>query len=145
MIAKGWTLAGAESCTGGLIGHIITNNSGSSAYFWGGIMSYAYEVKESAVGVPHEMLMAHGAVSEPVALAMARGVRDRLGVDVGYSVTGIAGPLGGTPTKPVGTTYMAVVTPDSERVEHHLWADDRKGNKMLSAQAVLDLLMTMCA
>jgi PncC family amidohydrolase len=138
---RGWTLGTAESCTGGLVAHYITNLSGSSAFFLGGLVSYANQVKCDLLGVPEAMLLAHGAVSEQVALAMAQGIRRLMGVDVGVSVTGIAGPLGGTETKPVGTVYIAVASPAGQRVMHRQWGIDRLGNKDLSARAALDLAL----
>ncbi len=139
--SRGWTLGTAESCTGGLVAHYITNLSGSSAFFLGGVVSYANQVKCDLLGVPKEMLLAHGAVSEQVALAMAQGIRRLVGVDVGISVTGIAGPMGGTETKPVGTVYIAVASPAGQRVIHRQWQADRLGNKDLSALAALDLVL----
>lgn len=138
----GLTLATAESCTGGLIAHRLTNIPGSSSYFVGGVVAYAYEAKEALLGVRRETLMQYGAVSEQVALEMARGVRQRLGADLGLSVTGIAGPGGGTPEKPVGLTYIALVGPQGERCERHTWPGDRWENKTLSAEAALRLLLT---
>ena len=107
---RGWTLAVAESCTGGLLGHRITNVSGSSAYFEGGIISYSNEAKEAVLAVPREILIEHGAVSRETALAMARGARRVLGTDLAVSVTGIAGPGGATAEKPVGLAYIAPVS-----------------------------------
>ncbi len=135
------TLGVAESCTGGLVGHRLTNVPGSSAYFIAGIVAYAYEAKEALLGVPHDVLAREGAVSEAVVLAMARGIRQALGVDIGLSVTGIAGPTGATPIKPVGLTYIALVAPDEERVQRHVWSGDRISNKEQSAQAALRLLL----
>jgi nicotinamide-nucleotide amidase len=135
------TLGVAESCTGGLIGHRLTNVPGSSSYFIGSIVAYAYEAKEALLGVPHDLLAREGAVSEPVVLAMARGVRKVLSTDIGLAVTGIAGPGGATPTKPVGLTYVALVAPGVERVQRHVWAGDRASNKQQSAEAVLRLLL----
>jgi PncC family amidohydrolase len=140
LAARGLTLGVAESCTGGLVGHALTNVSGSSAHFWGGIIAYANDVKRDVVHVPEALLIAHGAVSRPVAIAMAEGVRRVLGVDVGLAVTGIAGPAGGTPDKPVGTVHIAVVGPWGEAAEHHVWDADRLANKVRSALAVLALL-----
>lgn len=141
--AKGWTLATAESCTGGLIGHAITNVAGSSSYFLGGIIAYANEAKCRLLGVPQALLTAYGAVSREVALAMAQGARQALGADVAVSATGIAGPSGGSIEKPVGTVYIAVSTPLGEACEHHLWPLDRLGNKLLSAEAGLRLLVSL--
>ncbi|MBQ8207184.1 MAG: competence/damage-inducible protein A [Clostridia bacterium] len=108
LIAKGKTIATAESCTGGLIAKRITDVSGSSAVFLGGCVTYANSAKESLIGVKHETLAAHGAVSEQVAIEMARGVRQALGTDIAIATTGIAGPGGGTPQKPVGTVWVGI-------------------------------------
>ncbi|MGI9626868.1 MAG: CinA family protein [Longimicrobiales bacterium] len=110
---RGWTLATAESCTGGLLGKTITDRPGSSAFYAGGVIAYANEIKVSQLGVSPEDLAAHGAVSESVAAQMADGVRDRFASDVALSVTGVAGPGGGTDQKPVGTVWMAVRHPGS--------------------------------
>jgi nicotinamide-nucleotide amidase len=134
-------LATAESCTGGLVAHLITNVSGSSAYFVGGLVAYADEVKEQHLGVAKQTLVAHGAVSEETAREMARGVRSRFGVDVGLSVTGIAGPTGGTLEKPVGLVYIALSAPDAEICQRHVWQGGRRANKEQSAEAVLRLLL----
>ena len=141
LLARGWRLATAESCTGGLIGHAITNISGSSAFYQGGVVAYSYEAKTTLLGVSQEMLTAHGAVSHTVAYAMARGVRQLLGTEVGIAVTGIAGPTGGTPTKPVGTVYVAISSPRGDETRHYVWDQDRLGNKMLSAAAALALVL----
>jgi len=136
----GLTLAVAESCTGGLLGHRITNVPGSSAYFLGGVIAYSNRVKEEVLGVSHETLQRVGAVSEETALQMARGVRRLLKADIGVAVTGIAGPTGGTPTKPVGLVYVAISTPDYERCEKHIWQGNREENKRLSSEAALKLV-----
>ena len=138
---RGWTLAVAESCTGGLLGHLITNVSGSSAYFAGGVISYSNEAKEAVLGVPHQILIEHGAVSRETALAMARGARRVLGTDLAVSVTGIAGPTGGTPEKPVGLVYIGLAAEDAEFAEKHVWAGDRESNKAQSAEAALKLIL----
>jgi len=138
---RGLTLAVAESCTGGLLGHRITSVSGSSAYFQGGVISYSNEAKERLLGVPLQTLVEHGAVSEETALAMARGARRLLATDLALSITGIAGPSGGTPEKPVGLTYIALAAEDAEVVEKHIWQGDRSQNKELSAEAALKLLL----
>lgn len=138
--ARGLTLATAESCTGGLIGHLITEIPGSSAYFVGGIIAYSNEVKERLLGVSAETLAREGAVSARCAAEMARGARERLAADVAVSVTGIAGPTGGTPEKPVGLTYIHLSTPDAEHGERHLWQGTRWENKRASARAALLLV-----
>ncbi|MBN1954708.1 MAG: nicotinamide-nucleotide amidohydrolase family protein [Anaerolineae bacterium] len=137
---RGLTLAAAESCTGGLVGHRLTNVPGSSEYYLGSVTAYAYEAKERLLGVRHATLYEHGAVSPETALEMARGIRQVLWADLGVSVTGIAGPGGGTPEKPVGLVYVALAAADGEWVERHVWPGDRQANKAASAEAVLDLL-----
>jgi len=131
----------AESCTGGLLGHRITNVSGSSSYFRGGVISYSNEVKESILGVPEETLIEHGAVSKETAQAMAQGARRLLGTDVALSVTGIAGPTGGTTEKPVGLVYVGLAAEGTDLWEKHIWQGDRAENKQQSAQAALELLL----
>ncbi len=138
---RGWSIGTAESCTGGLIGDELTNRAGSSAYFLGGIISYDNRVKAQALGVRVETLAQHGAVSEQCAVEMARGVRAALSLDVGVSATGIAGPGGGTPEKPVGLVYIGVSTPLVERVERHVWNDERVNNKRQTADAALRLVL----
>ncbi len=138
---RGWTLGTAESCTGGLIGDIITDRPGSSAYFLGGVIAYSNDVKRHLLGVSEATLLRHGAVSERCALEMARGVRKALGADVGVSATGIAGPDGGTMDKPVGLTFVGVSSPIGEQVEHNVWPYDRAGNKQATTDAALKLLM----
>jgi PncC family amidohydrolase len=138
--ARGLTLALAESCTGGLIAHRITNVPGSSDYFLGGVVSYSNDAKEHILGVQHRTLLAYGAVSEPTVREMARGARRIFGADLAVSVTGIAGPTGGTPDKPVGLTFVGLSAPDGEWCERHTWHGDRETNKARSAEAALDLL-----
>jgi len=109
---RGLTIAAAESCTGGLMMSRLTDVPGSSSYVVGGAVVYSNELKTSLAGVDPALIAAHGAVSEPVAVALAEGIRSRTGASIGVGITGIAGPTGGTPTKPVGTTCIAVVMPD---------------------------------
>lgn len=139
---RGLTLGLAESCTGGLIAHRITNISGSSNYFLGGAVTYSNQAKEKLLGVPHQTLLEYGAVSEETARAMARGARRLFSSDLALAVTGIAGPTGGTPEKPVGLVYIALATPDEERCERYIWKGDRLQNKAQSAQAALELLIS---
>lgn len=134
------TIATAESCTGGLVAARITGMSGSSAYFLGGIVSYSNEAKHRLLGVPDLMLERYGAVSVDVALAMARGVRRKIGTDIGIATTGIAGPTGATPTKPVGLVYIALAADGVERCRRYLWNGDRLSNVTASAEAALRLV-----
>ncbi len=108
LVERGLTLATAESCTGGNIARLLTAQAGASAYFKGGVVAYSNEVKESVLGVKHETLEAHGAVSEETVREMVEGVRTRIGADLAIATTGVAGPDGGTPEKPVGTVWIAV-------------------------------------
>ena len=141
LLERKWTLAVAESCTGGQIGHTLTNLPGSSAFFEGGVVVYSYEAKTKLLGVTPELLLEHGAVSHAIAYELARAVRRLLGTHVGISATGIAGPSGGTPTKPVGTVYVAVSSPYGDETRRYVWDRDRPGNKELSVAAALALVL----
>ncbi len=134
------TLATAESCTGGLIGHRITSVSGSSAYYLGGVIAYSNEAKIRELGVDADVLKQHGPVSEEIARQMADGARARLGADYGLSVTGIAGPTGGTPDRPVGLVYMAVADRTRSWARRYIWSGERDVVKTWSSQMALDLL-----
>lgn len=134
------TLAIAESCTGGLLGDMLTNAPGSSDYFLGGVIAYSNRVKEQLLGVRSETLLREGAVSEATALEMARGARRLFGSDLALATTGIAGPGGGTEGKPVGLVYIALVAPDRELCERQIWSGDRLQNKRRSAERALALL-----
>jgi PncC family amidohydrolase len=138
---RGLTLALAESCTGGLIGNLITDVAGSSDYFLGSAVTYANSAKQNLLGVRTETLLAHGAVSAETATEMARGARRIFGADIATAVTGIAGPGGDTPGKPVGLVYIHLSAADAEIGEQHVWGADRMGNKLLSAEAVLRLVV----
>jgi PncC family amidohydrolase len=140
-LGRGLTVAVAESCTGGLLGHVITEVSGSSGYFLGGPIAYSDAAKQALLGVPAEVLQAHGAVSAQVAIAMAHGARERLASDIAVAITGIAGPEGGTPAKPVGLTYVAIVDAAGDDVRRHVWTGDRAENKIASARAALEILV----
>jgi len=139
--ARGLTLALAESCTGGLVADTITNVAGSSQFLLGGVVAYANEAKEKILGVPAETLAEHGAVSEEVARAMARGARRLLGADLGLGITGIAGPGGATPAKPVGLVHIAVAGPWGETARRLVLDGERLANKRGFAQAALGLLI----
>ena len=141
LVARRLTLAIAESCTGGLIGHRLTNVPGSSEYFLGGLIAYSYLAKERLLGVQPGTLQTFGAVSEPTVREMARGVCQALGAHVGVAVTGIAGPGGGTADKPVGLTWIALCAPGFERAERYVWTGDRAANKEASAEAALRLVL----
>jgi PncC family amidohydrolase len=138
---KGLRLAAAESCTGGLIGHLITNVPGSSTYYVGSVTAYAYEAKVRMLGVSWQTLETYGAVSEETVIEMARGVRLALAADIGVSVSGIAGPDGGTPDKPVGTVWIGLSSAEDEYARHYLWSGDRLAVKEQSAQQALKLLV----
>ncbi|HXQ95483.1 MAG TPA: CinA family protein [Candidatus Acidoferrales bacterium] len=140
-VSTGLSLVTAESCTGGLIGHAITEHPGSSAYYAGGAVAYSDAAKSDLLDVPQATLRAHGAVSAQVAAAMAEGARRRLGADLAVAVTGIAGPDGGSDAKPVGLTYVAVAGVAGNEVRRHVWHGDRADNKVRSAEAALRLLL----
>ncbi len=137
----GLRLAVAESCTGGLVGHRITNIPGSSTYYMGSVTAYAYEAKVRLLGVRWETLEKYGAVSKETVLEMACGVRRALAADIGMSISGIAGPGGGTPEKPVGTTWIGLSAEGVDEAWYFHWAGDRLAVKEQSAQAVLQLLV----
>ena len=133
------TIATAESCTGGLIGDRLTNISGSSLYYKGGIVAYSNSVKEKTIGVKKETLDSAGSVSEDTALEMARGIRNELNADIGLSTTGIAGPKGGTKEKPVGLVYIAISYDSGEKVYRFTFTPYRKTNKLMTSQAALNI------
>lgn len=139
----GARLAVAESCTGGLLGERLTAVPGASRTFVGGVVAYANDLKASELAVPQALLDQHGAVSEPVVRAMAEGVRHRFGVAAGLAVTGIAGPTGGTPEKPVGTVWLAACLEGRSEAALRRFAGDREDVRRRSAQAALDLMRRM--
>jgi PncC family amidohydrolase len=139
-MARGISMAAAESCTGGLIAHLLTRVPGVSAVFPGSIVSYANEAKADLLRVPLDDLQRYGAVSEPVALAMARGARTIFAANLAVSTTGIAGPGGATLTKPVGLVYVAVASETGERCERYLFQGTRIQNIEAATAAALDLL-----
>lgn len=134
------TLATAESCTGGMIGSMLTEISGSSAYYLGGVVSYANSAKRDLLGVSEEDLTNHGAVSREVAEAMARGARERFGSDLAVSVTGIAGPTGGSPEKPVGTVWIAVAGSDGVTAKQMQFGSERAVTRLRAANVALDMV-----
>ncbi|HEX5809500.1 MAG TPA: CinA family protein [Anaerolineales bacterium] len=136
-----WKLVVAESCTGGLLGSRITDVPGSSEYFLGGVIAYAYEAKVELLGVSWETLNTKGAVSQETVIEMARGACQRLKGDIAVSVSGIAGPGGATPEKPVGTTWIGLVTGDMGKAELFHFSGDREANKISAVDAALRLLL----
>ena len=134
-------LALAESCTGGLVGHRVTNVPGSSEYFTGGVVAYSYEAKVESLGVSWDTLNGFGAVSSETVLEMARGAKKLLKADIAVSVSGIAGPGGGTADKPVGTTWIGLVANDGEWSREFHFEGDRAQNKEWSADAALQMLL----
>ena len=137
----------AESCTGGLVGNLITNIAGSSDYYLGSVTAYAYEAKEALLGVKHETLMRYGAVSRPTVLEMASGVRRSLAGNIsldqiiGVSISGIAGPGGGLPDKPVGTVWVGMSTAEGEKAWRYQFHGDRIHNKRSAARTALQLVI----
>ncbi len=140
LVARGLMLAVAESCTGGLVGHRLTTVAGASRFFERGVIVYSNRAKQELLGVSDEILRVHGAVSRPCAEAMVRGICERAGAACGLSITGIAGPDGGTPTKPVGTVFVGVAVPGVVEAHHFRFAGGRASVKWQSSQVALDLL-----
>ena len=138
---SGGTVATAESCSGGLISHLITNVPGSSAYFMGGAVTYSNEAKVHVLGVDERSLEEHGAVSEQVAREMAEGAQERFAADYAVACTGVAGPTGGTKDKPVGTVYIAVAAPGGTRVDRCHFEGNRERIKQQTADRALTLLL----
>ena len=135
------TVATAESCTGGLIAHTLTNISGSSEYFERGIVSYSNEAKIELLGVAEETLKEHGAVNKQTAKAMALGIKNRSKVDIGISTTGIAGPTGGTKEKPVGLVYICIATSKKVEIKKFIFSGNRLQNKENTCNAALEMLL----
>ena len=141
LLARGLTIALAESCTGGLLASTLTDVAGSSAYVLGGVVSYGNKAKMQVLGVKERTLTTYGAVSAETAAEMAQGVRRLLGSDLAVAVTGIAGPGGGSADKPVGLVHLHLSAPGAEWGERHVWPHDRVGNKRASVLAALELMM----
>ncbi len=140
LLRAGWRLAVAESCSGGLISKKLTDIPGSSAYFLGGVVAYSNELKTIFLDVPKDLLQEHGAVSREVAEAMAAGIRSRTGADIGLSVTGIAGPDGGSAEKPVGTVFIGIATAEGNWATRFQFSGDRQQIREIAAQSGLDLV-----
>ena len=138
---KGLKMALAESCTGGLVGDRVTDVPGSSDYFIGGVVAYAYEAKVALLGVSWETLNSKGAVSRETVLEMAHGARTLLSADIALAISGIAGPDGGTAEKPVGTTWIGLVTGSDELAQVFYFSGDREQNKSFAADAAMRLLL----
>ncbi len=141
LTARGWTLAVAKSCTGGLLGHRLTQVPGSSTYLLGGVISYSNQSKHELLGVNLETLASYGAVSQETAIEMARGACQALHANVGVSITCIAGPDGATAGKPVGLTWIAVVTPEAENIRSFVYKGTRSENKHSASQSALELCL----
>lgn len=135
--SRGWRLATAESCTGGLIGHLATSVSGSSDWFLGGVIAYSPEVKTLLLDVPARIIDTHGVVSRETVRAMAAGARARLGAEIAVAVSGVAGPTGGTPGTPVGTVWLGWSWPEGERQTRQHFPGDRAEVKRRAAEAGL--------
>jgi PncC family amidohydrolase len=140
-LGRGVTVALAESCTGGLVAAAITSVAGSSGYFLGGVVSYSDEAKAALLDVPEAALVAHGAVSAQVAKAMAEGARARFGAGLAASITGVAGPDGGTEAKPVGLTYVGLAGEADVSVRRFAFSGDRAANREAGARAALEWLI----
>ena len=138
---RGWKIAFAESCTGGLVGDRVTNVAGSSEYFLGSLVAYAYEAKANLLGVSWKTLNTYGAVSKETVLEMARGARKIFQADITASISGIAGPGGGTDSKPVGTVWMALAAPNGEWTRQFLFPGSRTQVKAASADAALQFVL----
>jgi PncC family amidohydrolase len=142
LLARGYTISTAESCTGGLLSHTLTGISGSSAYFMGGVVAYSNQIKEQALGVQEQTLIEFGAVSEQTACEMADGIRNQFNTDIGLSTTGIAGPTGGTADKPVGLVWIGISTPDGTQAFECHFEGDRLEVMRSTVMALLTRLLT---
>ncbi|MEA1926779.1 MAG: CinA family protein [Candidatus Auribacterota bacterium] len=140
---KSWPLAVAESCTGGMLGDMITSLPGSSGFFLGGVIAYSDQVKLNLLKIPEGLLKKNGAVSPEVALSMSRGIKELLGASIGVAITGIAGPGGGSQKKPVGLVFISVITPESEIVERFNFSGNRREIKTSATKAAIELLFNI--
>jgi len=140
LLSSNMTVSTAESCTGGLVSDRLTNVSGSSKYFNGGVVAYSNKIKSSVLNINKDIINSHGAVSDEVAMAMARGVKEKFSSDIGISTTGIAGPSGGTKSKPVGLVYVGISTAKFEKTYKFSFTPYRKANKLITSQAALNII-----
>ena len=140
LLKKGLTLAIAESCTGGLLGHRLTNVTGSSGFFMGGVTAYSYSAKETVLKLERRALETYTSVSKEIALEMALAVKMLFASDCALAITGIAGPGGEKPGKPVGLTFIGLVTPTASHWQKHIWQGNRESNKQQSVTAALAFL-----
>jgi len=143
LMKQGKTMATAESCTGGSIAQFITSNSGSSAYFKGGVVAYSNEIKSNLLGVPSELIQTVGAVSQEVAESMALGAQKALHTDYAVATTGIAGPDGGTDEKPVGTVWIAVAGPSGVSSKKYIFKHNRERNIIRTTHTALNMLRVL--
>jgi len=140
LTARGLTISTAESCTGGLLAKRLTDVSGSSLYMDRGVITYSNRSKQELLGVPEKTLIDHGAVSAETAAAMAEGIRRLSGTGIGISITGIAGPTGGTPEKPVGLVYIGLATPDGVTVDKYNFPGERAAVRQTTSDAALEMI-----
>jgi nicotinamide-nucleotide amidase len=140
MMMRQKTVAVAESCTGGLLAERLTQNSGSSNFFVGGVVCYSNPLKTSMVGVPAALIEQHGAVSQPVAQAMAEGIRARSGASIGIGITGVAGPSGGSPEKPVGLVFISLADARGTQVREFRFPGNRERIRLWASQMALEML-----
>ena len=143
LLTRGWTISTAESCTGGLCAAALVDLPGSSTWYSGGVVAYSNAIKNALLEVPKDVLLSHGAVSEPVALAMAEGVRTRCLSSVSCSTTGIAGPGGGTLDKPVGLVWIGVATPKGTQARRYSFSGDRLSVRHQTVAASFELLLEL--
>lgn len=140
---RGWKISSAESCTGGLVAHRITNIPGSSDYFESGVITYSNEAKIEVLKVPEGIIKTHGAVSGQTAIAMAEGIRRLRNTDIGIGITGIAGPSGGTISKPVGLVYIALSAPSYVESKEFRFTGDRCEIKLMASEAALEMILRL--
>ncbi len=143
LLQRNFSLSTAESCTGGLIGHLLTNEAGSSGWYAGGVVAYSNSLKKKVLNVSDELLINHGAVSSECVLSMVKGLTDLTGAETGIAVSGIAGPGGGTPDKPVGTVFIAWSVQNKSWWEKHLFQGNRLEIKSQTAKRAIEVLLAI--